>query len=104
MPHINFKYQSLFLLFCVAFLCQISEYSQVVSFKQAGYFRLDGSKVIAVKLQELERSYSFHIVKGRGQEIARITSVDLDKKIKFFNQTVLNNEVIQTKIIKIIQP
>ncbi|QNK79123.1 alpha/beta hydrolase [Winogradskyella sp. PAMC22761] len=68
--------------------------------KQSGYLRLDGSKIIAAKLQELEKSYYFHIVKGAGHEIARIPSEDFGKIFNFFKRVVLNNEVIQTKIFQ----
>lgn len=69
--------------------------------EQAGYLKLDGSKVIAAKLQALETAFYFHMVKGAGHEVARIpANKDLDQIFEFFNRTVIHNEVIQTKIIK----
>ena len=68
--------------------------------EKPGYFILDGSKIIAEKLDALETSYYFNIVKGGKHEVSTIPFDDLDKIFKFFEQTVLNNEVIQTKIIK----
>ncbi|MFD0835295.1 alpha/beta hydrolase [Mariniflexile aquimaris] len=64
-----------------------------------GYLLLDGSKIIAEKLEALETSYYFNIVKGGKHEVSKIPFNDLDDIFKFFEQTVLNNEVIQTKII-----
>jgi predicted esterase len=72
--------------------------------KKDGYIMLDGSEVIVNQLEEFDTAYSFNIVKGGGHEISRIPSEDFDKIFKFFNQTVINNEVIQTKIIQIKQP
>ncbi|WP_400076093.1 alpha/beta hydrolase [Winogradskyella sp. R77965] len=65
-----------------------------------GYIILDGSNIITQKLSELETSFYFNIVKGAQHEIATIPFSDLDKVFNFFKQTVINNEVIQTKIIK----
>ncbi|REE27540.1 carboxylesterase family protein [Winogradskyella pacifica] len=68
--------------------------------KKAGYIMLDGSEVIANQLEEFDTAYSFNIVKGGGHEIARIPFEDLEKVFSFFKQTMLNKEVIQTKIIR----
>ena len=68
--------------------------------KKAGYIMLDGSEVIANQLEEFDTAYSFNIVKGGGHEIARIPFEDLEKVFHFFKQTMLNKEVIQTKIIR----
>ena len=65
-----------------------------------GYLMLDGSEVIVEKLDEFETSYYFNIVKDGGHEVSTIPFDDLSKIFKFFEQTVLNNEVIQTKVIK----
>ncbi|WP_229719292.1 alpha/beta hydrolase [Winogradskyella schleiferi] len=65
-----------------------------------GYIMLDGSKVIAEKLEHFDTSYYFNIVKGGRHEISRIPFEDLEKVFQFFEQTVINDEVIQTKIIK----
>ncbi|WP_299120766.1 alpha/beta hydrolase [uncultured Winogradskyella sp.] len=69
-----------------------------------GYIILDGSNVIAQKLSELETSFYFNIVKGARHEIATIPFADLDNVFHFFRQTVIDNEVIQTKIIKTKEP
>ncbi|SDG98139.1 alpha/beta hydrolase [Winogradskyella thalassocola] len=68
--------------------------------KKDGYIMLDGSDVIANQLEEFDTAYSFNIVKGGGHEIARIPFEDLEKVFRFFEQTMLNKEVIQTKIIR----
>ena len=65
-----------------------------------GYIILDGSNVIAKKLADLEKAYYFNIVKEGGHEVSSIPFEDLDKIFNFFEQTIINNEVIQTKIIK----
>ena len=67
---------------------------------RAGYLILDGSDVIADKLEEFDASYYFNIVKGGGHEVSAIPFDDLDKVFQFFEKTVSNKEVIQTKIIK----
>ena len=65
-----------------------------------GYIMLDGSNVIANKLAQYETSYYFNVVKEARHEISRIPFEELDKVFNFFQRTVLNDEVIQTKIIK----
>ncbi|MGB5419057.1 alpha/beta hydrolase [Algibacter sp.] len=65
-----------------------------------GYIFLDGSNVIANKLEKHETAYYFNIVKGAQHEIASIPFEDLEKVFNFFEQTVIKKEVIQTKIIK----
>ena len=65
-----------------------------------GYIMLDGSNVIAKKLKEFETSYYFNLVKEARHEISRIPFEELDKVFNFFERTVINNEVIQTRIIK----
>ena len=65
-----------------------------------GYIFLDGSNVIAEKLERLETSYYFNIVKEAEHEISAIPFHDLDKIFNFFDRTIINNEVVQTKIIQ----
>jgi len=65
-----------------------------------GYLMLDGSKIIADKLEDFEISFYFNIVKDARHEISRIPYEELDIIFNFFKRTVLNDEVIQTKIIK----
>lgn len=69
-----------------------------------GYIFLDGSNVIAKKLDEFETSYYFHIVKEARHEISAIPFKELDQVFEFFNKTVMNDDVIQTKIIKTKKP
>ncbi|WP_179004813.1 alpha/beta hydrolase [Winogradskyella forsetii] len=69
-----------------------------------GYIMLDGSEVIAEKLEDFDTSYYFNIVRGGRHEISRIPFEDLEKVFQFFEQTVISDEVIQTKIIKTKQP
>lgn len=68
--------------------------------EKPGYLMLDGAKTIVDKLDAFETSYYFNVVKGGGHEISRIPMEDLDIIFEFFKRTVLNSEVIQTKIIK----
>lgn len=65
-----------------------------------GYLMLDGPNVIAKKLEQFETSFYFNIVKEGEHEISAIPFKDLDKIFAFFERTVLNDETIQTKIIK----
>ncbi|MFC4723337.1 alpha/beta hydrolase [Geojedonia litorea] len=67
---------------------------------KAGYLILDGSATIAEKLSELEVAYYFHKVKGGRHELSSIQFNEFDNIFDFFAKTVLNSEVIQTKIIK----
>jgi len=68
--------------------------------EKPGYLMLDGSKVIVEKLDALETSYYFNVVKGGRHEVSNIPFFQLDHIIDFFNSTVLNNKVIQTKVIE----
>ena len=68
--------------------------------EEPGYIMLDGSKTIVEKLDTFEKAYYFNIVKGGRHEVSAIPFDELDNVFKFFEQTVLNNEIIQTKIIK----
>ncbi|MDD7884495.1 alpha/beta hydrolase [Flavivirga sp. 57AJ16] len=68
--------------------------------ERPGYLMLDGSEVIAEKLEAFEVPYYFCIVKEGRHEVSAIPFDDLDKVFNFFERTILNDEVIQTKIIK----
>jgi predicted esterase len=70
----------------------------------SGYIILDGSSTIAEKLSVLESAYYFYIVKGGMHELAEIPFAQLDDIFAFFDKTVFNHEIIQTKIIKQKQP
>lgn len=72
--------------------------------ENSGYIILDGSSVIADKLSDLETSYYFHEVKGGMHELSSIPFGELDDIFDFFEKTIFNNEIIQTKIIKQKQP
>ena len=65
-----------------------------------GYIILDGSNAIAEKLADFETSYYFNVVKEARHEISRIPYEELDTIFNFFERTVINDEVVQTKIIK----
>ena len=65
-----------------------------------GYLFLDGSNVIAKKLEQLDTSYYFNIVNGAKHEMSAVPFQDLDKVFSFFKHTIINNEIIQTKIIQ----
>ncbi|HMC02006.1 MAG TPA: hypothetical protein VKN14_13295, partial [Flavobacteriaceae bacterium] len=68
--------------------------------EKPGFLYLDGAKVIVEKLETLETSFYFNIVKGGKHEISAIPFEELNMVFNFFERTILNNEVIQTKIIK----
>ncbi|WP_026714901.1 alpha/beta hydrolase [Flavobacterium daejeonense] len=68
--------------------------------EKPGYLMLDGSQVIANKLEILEKPYYFNIVKGGRHEVSVIPFSDLDKVFQFFQKTIMNKEIIQTKTIK----
>ncbi len=65
-----------------------------------GYLILEGSLEMVRKLKELETAYYFNMVKGGGHEICAVPFQDLDKVFSFFNQTVVQNQIIQTTLIK----
>lgn len=67
--------------------------------EKPGYLLLDGSGTIAKKLDDLEVSYYFHKVIGGRHELSSIPFEHLDAVFGFFNATVLQSEVIQTKKI-----
>lgn len=65
-----------------------------------GYLMLDGSETIVEKLKKIDESYYFNIVKGGKHEISGIPFQDLDAVFKFIDRTMINNEKIQTTVIK----
>ncbi|WP_299550541.1 alpha/beta hydrolase [Seonamhaeicola sp.] len=64
-----------------------------------GYLILDGSEIIANKLQDLEASYYFNKVVGGRHELSQIPFEKLDDILDFFKRTIHGNETIQTTII-----
>lgn len=72
--------------------------------EKPGYLFLDGAEVIVQKLEDYGTSYYFNIVKNGGHEISRIPYEELDVVFEFFEKTVTNDEVIQTRIIKTKEP
>ena len=72
--------------------------------QRLGYIILDGSEVIAERLEAYDTAYYFNIVRGGRHEVSAIPFADLDRIFDFFEQAVLNDEVIQTKHIKTKQP
>jgi len=66
----------------------------------SGYIVLDGSSVIVEKLSNLKTPYYFYIVEGGMHEVSSIPFNVLDDVFQFFNRTVLNQDIIQTRIIK----
>jgi len=70
----------------------------------SGYIILDGSSTIADKLSDLEIAYYFYKVKGGMHELAGVPYDQLDNIFDFFEKTIFQDEVIQTKIIKQKQP
>jgi len=65
-----------------------------------GYLILDGSDRIVERFDDLEASYYFNGVNGGQHEISGIPFQDLDKIFDFFEHTVHNGEIIQTKLLK----
>lgn len=69
--------------------------------EKKGYLLLDGSSVIVDKLMELETPFYFYKAVGGKHELSSIPFDHLDEVFNFFNQTVFNQEIIQTvKIIR----
>ncbi|MCX2678458.1 alpha/beta hydrolase [Galbibacter sp. EGI 63066] len=66
---------------------------------KAGYLMLDGSAVIAEKLEKLEMPYYFQVVKNAKHEVSGIPFTALDEVFGFFDRTLFKNEIVQTKVI-----
>lgn len=64
--------------------------------EKKGYLILDGSATIVDKLLQLEMPYYFHKVIGGKHESSSIPFDHLKDVFGFFQQTVFNNEIIQT--------
>jgi acetyl esterase/lipase len=69
-----------------------------------GYIILDGSETISKKLDELGASYYFYKVIGGKHELSSIPFDQLNAVFSFFDKTILNSEIIQTKIITTMKP
>lgn len=69
--------------------------------EKPGYLIMEGSKEMVKKLELYDVSYYFNIVKGGGHELAGIPFGDLKEIFNFFNQTILENKIIQTKVIQV---
>ena len=67
---------------------------------RVGYLMLDGSATIVEKLKKLEKPFYLHKVIGGKHEMSSIPFDQLDDVFRFFDQTVFNNDIIQT--IKIV--
>lgn len=67
--------------------------------ERAGYLLLDGSETIIQKLDALEKAYYFHKVIGGRHELSSIPFDQLDTVFDFFDKTVIQSEIIQTKKI-----
>lgn len=67
--------------------------------ERKGYLVLNGSKTISSRLEQLQMSYYLQKVVGGKHEISEIPFNQLDRVFDFFNDTVLNSELIQTKKI-----
>ncbi len=68
--------------------------------EKSGYLILDGAKIIAEKLNQLEVSTYSYVVKDGEHEVSRIPFEKLNQVFDFFRATVLEDNIIQTKIIK----
>lgn len=68
--------------------------------KDDGYIILHGSNAVAKKLDELEASFYFNLVKEGEHEVSAIPFEDLEHIFSFFNHTVIQRKLVQTKIIK----
>ncbi len=62
-----------------------------------GYLILNGSEEIANKLNDLSTPYYFYKVIGGGHELCQIPFKELDTVLDFFNQTIYEGTIIQTK-------
>ena len=67
--------------------------------EKPGYLILDGSATIVEKLNELDESYYFYSVVGGKHEMSGVPFYDLDSVFEFFEQTILNDKIVQTKKI-----
>ncbi|MET2984587.1 alpha/beta hydrolase [Aureibaculum conchae] len=67
--------------------------------EKPGYLILDGSATIVEKLNELDESYYFYSVMGGKHEMSGVPFYDLDNVFEFFDQTILNDKIVQTKKI-----
>jgi acetyl esterase/lipase len=65
--------------------------------KNLGYLILDGSETISKKLDDLGASYYFNKVIGGKHELSSIPFDQIDTVLEFFDKTIFNLEVIQTK-------
>jgi len=66
---------------------------------EPGYMVLDGAATIVEKLKELDKSYYFYSVKGGKHEMSGVPFYDLDHVFEFFDQSILNDKIVQTKKI-----
>jgi len=64
-----------------------------------GFLVLDGSATIVNKLHELEVPFYFYSVKGGKHELSGIPFYELENIVRFFNRSMLANDIIQTKKI-----
>lgn len=62
-----------------------------------GYLLLDGSETISKKLDDLGASYYFHRVIGGRHELSSVPFDEIDTVLEFFDKTIFNSEIIQTK-------
>tara|TARA_R110000868_G_scaffold30865_1_gene113688 strand:+ start:443 stop:1330 length:888 start_codon:yes stop_codon:yes gene_type:complete len=67
--------------------------------EKLGYLILDGSEIIADKLHDLGESYYFYKVIGGRHELSSIPFDQLDTIMEFFEKTIIDSEIIQTKKI-----
>ena len=67
--------------------------------EKPGYLLLDGSETIVKKLDDLGTAYYFNKVIGGKHELCAIPFDQLDTIMQFFEKTVFNSEIIQTKKI-----
>lgn len=68
------------------------------SSEKPGYLLMDGSMEMVKKLELYETPYYFNIVKGGGHEVAGIPFGNLEDIFKFFDETIVQAKIIQTKI------
>ena len=65
--------------------------------EKPGYLMLDGSETITKKLDSLGASYYFFKIIGGKHEVSSIPFSQMDAVLKFFDKTIMNSEIIQTK-------
>ncbi|MBU2996302.1 alpha/beta hydrolase [Cellulophaga baltica] len=68
--------------------------------EEPGYIKMDGSKMISDKLENLDMSFMMYSYKNEGHDMSNLLHQDFEDAFIFLNKTVFNNENYQVKLIK----